>query len=207
MLGFQGPFEFAIDEEGSVVNWDRVDEHIRTDLTKDGQFTEENSTIYFSKIAVRSTEHVREKHHDWAKVNRLCIQADTPPKGISICGIYPRDKRMRTLSQAELAFVPSLGGEAKLFNTLEFKFNLSNPAKLLSRADRFAVLSTYSKHFAQWVYSPGWDGIDFELYLYAIVLKSLPPEEKYYQITIKPLRKGNKVLTKAGVWRQPIRLP
>lgn len=204
MHGFSGPFEFDLDTEGTVVGWDKLDKHIRSDLSTDGQFTEKNSKVYFLKTAVRSTERTLEKHHDWKKVNRLCIQADTPAKGISICGIYPRDKRVRDIPQTELGYIPSIKGSAKLFNSLEFKIDLSSFAKLLSRSDRYAVISAYTKRFAQWIYSPGWDGVDFAMYLYAAVLNELPPEQKYLQISVKPLRKGNKVLSQAAIWKRPV---
>jgi hypothetical protein len=207
MHGFSGPFRFDVDSEGTLIPWAQLDEDIRVTLIKGERFTEKNSNVYRFRIAVISTDRQMERHHDWSKVNRVCIQAELPAPGLAIAGVYPRDKKVAELSQTDMAYMVSLQGQVRLFDVLRLRLTLSSSAKRLARQDRFAVLSSFNSNVAQWVYSPGWDSIGFDAYLYVAVHKSVEEKHRAVYVSIKPTRKGDKVLTQAQVWRHTVQLP
>lgn len=206
MQGFEGPFEFDIDSEGTKMSWDHLPEPIKEELTEDGHFTSENSNIWLCKVVSLSTNIAKQRHHDWARVNRVFIDVKPSSKHIKIFGIYPEQVKSIQIHQEELNLPSSFEGQVSLFEALRFKLKISDTVKLWSAKNRYAVLGNCIHGHAQWVYSSGWDKTYFKMYLYIVVQNNLPESDRNIFVTIKPTRKGNKVLSQVCIWERKISL-
>ncbi len=69
MNGFEGPFRFELDTEGTALPWETLDSTIKEELLSDGNISQESSKVYLFKMAVMPNEHRIEKHHDWTLVS------------------------------------------------------------------------------------------------------------------------------------------
>lgn len=205
MRGLSGPFKFEVDEVGTSISWDDLSKVIQEELIKEGH-SRDNSEIYLAKVAVFPSDHLKEKHDNWQKVKRVFIEVVSPSKKILIRGISPRNKRVGELSQLDFAYVQTLDKGVTLFNALQFKLDVSHPVKVLSRNDRFAVLSSFTSRKAQWVFSDGWDEMEFSLYLFTVLPTNLDKEERFIEVTIKPTREKSKRLTQLEIWKKKVDL-
>jgi len=205
MQGFEGPFRFEIDTDGTELPWESLDPNIKAELLSDGTLKESSSRVFLFKIAVAPSTYRLEKHHDWSKVSRLLVQAKVE-NGMKLGGIAPRDKSVSNARQMDLGFDGKLKAEISLFSMANLKVALSHFAKNNATATRHGLLSSCTRRFAQWVYSHGWPFIDFKSYVYVAVPESVPPSSRRLEVAIKALRKGNVELTQVGVWGHLVRL-
>ncbi|MEK6782327.1 MAG: hypothetical protein AABY93_11505 [Bacteroidota bacterium] len=206
MKGFSGPFRFEIDENGTLIQFNELDQVILKTLSSDG-ISSLNSKIYKVKISAFADLNSVQKNHDWAKVKRIFIEINSKSKSVYIVGIYPREQKSKGITQTELDFIKTIKGNIKLFNALQFKLSVDNPVKLLARLDRYAVLSSFSNRKAQWVFSEGWEELEFKLYIYIVIPNALDKDEKYIDLIIKPTLKKNKELKNVSVWNRKVFFP
>ncbi|ATE62096.1 hypothetical protein [Thauera sinica] len=206
MDGFEGPFRFELDAEGTVLPWETLDPTIKAELLSDGNISQESSKVYLFKMAVMPNDYRIEKHHDWQKVSRLFVQATVGHDSMKLGGISPRNKKAANARQLDMGFDGRLEAEANLFSMAKVKLVLSNFIKKNATADRMAVLSSCTKKIAQWVYSSAWPFIDFKKYVYVAVPDLIPADQRYLKVSIKVVRKGNIEITQAGVHEHTVHL-
>lgn len=205
MRGFEGPFEFDIDEEGTAVPWDGADAALLEALEKEGRYTRENSTLFEVRVAVLPRPDRVEKKHDWSRIRRIFVEAKTGSHSMSIRGISPVSKQIAEIPTAEMPFLKAMAG-AKLFESLQFKLKVSGPVKQFARSNRYAVISFYSKRSAQWVFSEGWEDLGFRLCLVVVVPNDLPQDKRSLLVSVKPTWRQNLFLTQVAVWGRQVRL-
>lgn len=206
MEGFEGPFKFDIDTDGTNIPWDKLDPKIKQELLADGSVSEDSSKVYVFKIAVLPSDHIIEKHHDWQKVSRVFIQAKVADHSIKISGISPRNKKSKYAGQLDMGFDGRLDVDANLFSMARAKLVISSFTKQNSSEQRMAILSSCTKKIAYWVYSRGWPFIDFTAYVYVAVPNATPADLRHLKVSVKAVRKGNVELTQVGVHDQQVQL-
>lgn len=204
MNGFQGPFSFEIDKEGTEVPWDKVSQVVLGELEEEGKHNAENSKIYTFRIAVLEGSRRLEKHHDWASVSRVCIQAKIESSEMKLAGVSPRNKLASEARQHDLGLDATAEAHGSLFDLLKFKLTLSGYAKQQAHEHRYSVMNSFTKRSSQWIYSRAWPFLDFVKYLYVVVPNDLPSEKRMVKVSIKAMRKGNVELTQTGVFEAPI---
>ena len=202
-----GAFEFRLDDVGTLLTWDSLDESLKAELTKDNEFNEENSKIYRCGLAAFENFSCSDARNQWGQVRRICVEAKTGSPKMAIFGISPRDKKVSDIPQSEMGFVASLQGGAKLFDVLKMKLSLDYKTKSLSREDRYAVLSTFVKRYAQWVYSTGWDKKNLDMFVYVAVPNSLNENKRVLHITVHALRKKNRIINSTSLVSEVVSLP
>ncbi len=176
MEGFSGPFDFRFD--GIIHSWKDLDDYTieKLEITN---FTRENSNIHICKVCVFPTVSIKQKNHNWAKVKRVFFNLTLPSKDMSIIGIYPTNRHKELLNEKS-PFKKSVMSKSELFKMTKDHLTIYPIVKTNSRSDRFIVMANYNQRQAQWVFSEGWEGLDFQLYLYIAVLKKTPEVEKTF---------------------------
>ena len=210
MLGFDGPFRFDIDHEGTVVKRSELEDVIRDEIARFGEFTDKNSKVYRFRTIICPDTVEKQKHHDWSQVSRLLIDARPNFKQMKIVGIYPTNKKVGQEDQEEFPLIKTLRGEVNLFNFVRFKLNLSgNISKIVkqrSKKDDYAILAGMNNRCAQWVFSTGWEGLNLDFYLYILVPNSIPERSRYLIVNIIPVRSRSKQITLASVYDHRVQL-
>jgi len=196
MNGFMGPFEYEID--GVIHSWDSLDDYIKKQMEA-SKFTKENSTIYLCNVCVIQSDSLRQKNHDWAKVKRIFFNINVPNRNMNIIGIHPTNRKKGESADNEIPFIKT---KVNLFKMLQFTLSLDGFVKLFSRQDRYSVMANFNRRQAQWVFSEGWEGIDFQLYLYIVVPNKIADTEKYIEVSIKSVRRRNRVLNNLTIWKK-----
>ncbi|KQP15566.1 hypothetical protein [Pseudorhodoferax sp. Leaf265] len=207
MNGFEGPFHFVVDDEGTEVPWDQVSDAVRAELEEAGRHNPENSKLYSFKVAVLEHPHRLEKHHDWSAVSRVCIQVKLPSSAMTLAGVSPRNKKASDVFQNDLGIDATVSAEGRLFDLLNYKLNLSSFAKQNASEQRYAVLNSFNRRVAQWIYSRGWPFLDFTKYLYVVVPNGLSAERRVIKVSVKAVRPKNVELTQVGLFEEPVSLP
>lgn len=204
MIGFEGPFRFNIEDKGERISSKDLNKEIRKKLTKNER---EGASVYRCKVATIAGERCLEKHHDWAKVTRLLVEALPSHKSMRILGLYPSDKKSKFSKQEEMDFAATAEGKAKLFDMLRFKLSLSHFVKNYSRQDRYEVMCSFTSKRAQWVFSSAYESLDFDLYVYIVVPDELADSERNLRMSVNPLRKGNKSISMAAIYGHQVSMP
>jgi hypothetical protein len=209
MNGFEGPFRFDIDTHGTDVPSPDLSEVVHSELEADGKYNPSNSKIYLFRIAVSEVETKIEKHHNWSEVLRIFIQAKVAVPQIQIVGVSPRNKRAKDVNQGDLGLDVMANAEAEgsLFDLFRFKLNISNFVKQNASENKYAVLNSFTKRSAQWVYSRAWPFLDFTKYLYVVVPNDLEAEKRFIKVSVKAVRKGNVELSQVALFEAPVVLP
>lgn len=199
MIGFNGPFRFAVDEEGTPVKWTDLPEAIQQALEANTADTN-CATVYRCAINVFSEERPRQRHHDWCKIKRVFVHALTPNASLKFLGIAPGNMLAEKSNSPEIG----LGVGVRLFDLLQFRLSISNVVKLFATQSRYSVLSNHSKKEAQWVFSDGWLTPDFQLYMYLLIPDDLKAPQRHITISVKPVIRHNRTLTNVQLWKQPV---
>jgi hypothetical protein len=113
--------------------------------------------------------------------------------------------KAQNAQQTAMDFMGGFEGTGSLFEMLKFKLNISSTVKNLSTESRYAILSSYTKRMAQWVYSTAWGQLGYETYVYIAVPRDLSDRVMY--VSVNPVRKGNKSITHAAVYEHAVALP
>jgi hypothetical protein len=210
MYGFEGPFQFDVDDEGTIVPFDQLSETVKSAIKNDPEITRTNSKVYRFRIGVSPATRPIEKHHDWANVSRLLVETRVGSRRMKIVGLYPRDEKVGHISQHDLDFVTTLKGDVNLFEVAKFKVNLSNAlsqvVKSLATENKYGILSYFTDKVAKWVFSRGYKSISFELYLYLVVPNEITENQRQIYVNIVPLRQKNKQITQASLWDHQVKL-
>lgn len=185
----EGPFLFRVDDIGRVISWSQLDDHIRGELTSDDRYDEDNTSVYLCKVNVIPAGLSKGKHHDWAKVKRVFIDVKPSNKLISIFGISPRNRKHTQMDQGELSFERTIRGSVKLFEVFQTDVEIKGPLKGIVGNHQFAVVSTFDRSYAQWMFTDKWDGIEFQLFMYVAVPNSLDTERRFIEMNIYPTLK------------------
>jgi hypothetical protein len=206
MDGFEGPFRFEIDSEGTDIPWDTLDESIKRELLSDGNITEKTSKVYLFKIIVSPYHRRLERHHKWEQVTRIFIEARVGHSLMRLGGISPRNKRSIHARQIDMGFDVKGEGEINLFELARFKLIISRHVKEKSSETRMAILSSCTKKVAKWVYSRGWPYLDYKKFVYVAVPDFTPVDDRYLAVFIKAVRKDNIEVTQVAVHGHHVQL-
>lgn len=206
MNGFEGPFEFDIDDEGHRIEWEQLDGAVRDELTKNNTYSRETSSIYEVRVAVLAHPQHVQKHHDWKKIKRVFVESRVGSPRMAILAISPTTKHWSETANAEMDFLKFLAGE-RLFDSKQFKLKPAFAVKNFARSDRFAVLSFFSRKVAQWVFSEGWHDLGFRLALVVVVPNDLDSNARKLVFSVKPTYKETKFIQGASVWDKDVALP
>lgn len=201
MYGFSGPFDYNVD--GTIYSWDNLDDYIKEELIA-SKFTKENSSIYLCKVCVFKSEIPKQKNHDWAKVKRIFFNITVPNKSMHIVGIHPTNSKVTSSSDLELPIIQGVKSKITLFKMLRFELSLDGVVKLFSRKDRYSILANFNSRMAQWVFSERWENLDFSLYVYIAVPNAIADKDKYIEMSVKSVRRKNKVLNNLTVWKRKV---
>jgi hypothetical protein len=188
----EGPFHFRVDDIGRVISWNDLDSHIRSELESDGTYSSGNSSVYYCKVNVIPAALRSGKNHDWGKVKRVFIDVKPSIKSISIFGISPRNRKQRQMHQGELSFENTIRGMVRLFEVFQTDIEIKGPLKGLVGNHQFAVVSTFDRSYAQWMFTDMWDGIEFQLFIYVAVPNSLVESSRFIEMNIYPTLKKYK---------------
>lgn len=207
MKGLGGPFHFVVPTEGEAIAWNKLDTKIVKKLKERHGLGAHNSRVYLCVISVSRHERLTERHHDWSKVTRVFVNAKPLHKNITILGLYPGDTKAEHIDQSELEFARGAEASSSLFTSLPFKLTISQKVKKLSTSERYAILTTYDKSYAQLVYSEAWHRLAFEIYLYIAVPNTLENDLRYIDLGITPVRKRNISISTAAIHNHYVFLP
>jgi hypothetical protein len=204
MQGFEGPFRFNVDDQGTKCSWDDVPNQYTKELRKEGNYTKQNASIYFARIAVSPVESAPEKNNDWAQVRRVLVEASCADRKIKILSYAPGDRKVETNRQTQMEY--GFSGGDDLFQLLPFKINLSRKTKHHATEQRFEVLTSCVNRTVQWVYSPAYVALQFPMYIYAVVPNDLDKSSRNMNVKVSPLRKGNKKINSASIFDKKVML-
>jgi hypothetical protein len=193
MFGFDGPFKFDVDDEGTAIPWNKVSEPIQREISKGGQLTADNSKVYYFKImAVAKHGHPPGNGYDWKEINRVSIETKVGTASMKIVGISPQSRRSSNLAQEPLPFDAAVEAEVNLFEAGKgsFRIKFGDLVSRFVRPNSYAVMASNNKKRAQWVYSKDWDKTDFEAFMYIVVPNKVKKSSRFVQVKIIPTRKG-----------------
>ncbi len=208
MKGFEGPFEFDVDEIAEAVTPENIPEDILQEIMKGG-CRRKDGKIYRFKICAVSTDIQKQRHHDWSKVKKVFIEARPLYKRSAILGISPTSRSVReNPGQMEMGILSLIhGASIVLFRVLEFKLELGDLAKWTARGDRKSVISTSSKRIAQWIFTDGWDDLEFEMHIFVFVPDGIADELRYISLSVTPTIRKCRRLNNVKIWDHRVYCP